>query len=177
MKSQYRAAAVFLMLSLVFALMSMPDSSALNRGRFARQASARISKDENALLELDGLNDMRFDAGSEYTGAGSITNNTDALLNIKVRISPDFSSINNKNCILGIRLGLTSRYFTYYSTEPEEIILLLLPRQSINVQVSIDKNANKELPVSFDITANDIGGRMIMHIRDTKAAPRRIICY
>lgn len=171
-----KVAQVFFILSLVFALISMPVSGALSQGKLNRDATARVADDENALLKLKGFNDMTYNMNGGYTSFGSITNNTNRTITLTVTITPDLKGIGNIFTRLGIKIGTEASEFRYYAA-PKQVTLTLSPGQNIDVKGYMIQNMFTAVTTEFSFTAVDNTGTFTMQLGSTSKTPRRIICY
>lgn len=175
MKNKNKTAAVFFILSLVFALVSIPYSAALNGGKMERTASAFVADDENGILKLTGFNNKYYDLNSTYTSVGSITNNTSQNLKLTVTICPEFS-LNHIFSKFGIKLGTTKYEFKMSNSNPCEVALDLSSGQTVDVTAYLTQNYFGPLKIAFKISAVDSTGACSIQINDTDSTPRRIIC-
>jgi len=172
-----KIAAIFFILGLVFALPSLLQSAAISQGSMERSAYAKVAKDQNALLRLDGFDGSKtYNPNSPYTKVGSIMNNTNQSIILKVTVKPDFSSVKNKNYQMGIMIGTITCEFNSESGTSQQITMTLLPNQSVDVQAYLKKNQSSYVTTSFDFAVTNDTGTYQMMLSDTPNTPRRIIC-
>ncbi len=167
---------LFFVLAGLFALLSITNSGAISHVRMDREASARISADNNAIIELEGFNNDIYDLRNHYTPFGSITNNTDRRISLTITIHPTFVDYKNKNAWFGVKIGSFVQEFNVDSSSGH-IELILLPYETIPVEAALHPGQNTPVLSSFQFTVTDLSGTYLVHLEDTPDNPRRIICY
>ena len=176
MRFRYKKTVILLSLSVLFALLSIPFSGALNQVKLERDVAVWVADDRNAVLELNGLDGLSYNLNKNYRNVGTITNNSNQEINLTIKVTPDFASNTKKNEWLGIEIENTAIVFTDNTDKSETVTVTLEPRQSANVRAAIKNSQKKTIDVAFDITAENASGDYI-HLNDTLRSPRHIYCY
>lgn len=173
-----KTAVIFLFLGLFFALVSLPDSGAINRGRILREVTATVSDDTAAVLMLEGLEgDRLYNLSNKFSYVGSFTNQTHQRLHITISIKPYFLYSSKKNTKFDIRVGNEIRYFNLDQDQPQQVILMLEPGQRTDIFAALSNNADAFIVTSFDFMAQDDTGRFRVQLNDSLKTPRRFISY
>lgn len=178
MKPRNIIAAVLFILSLIFAMLSMPFSGAISYGKLERPAFAKVADDEYAALALEGFKNGIYNMKKRYRKFGAITNNTERELIVDIIIVTEFPEVTNKNFWFGIRFGeYEPIIFDHNSDSCKSIQLLLAPGQSMDAMAAVQRNQSRNVITSFQFIARDSAGSYQINLSDTHDAPRRIICY
>ncbi len=167
---------IFFILSLLFALVSLPYSAAISQGRLERTATARVVNDENGLIMLKGFQNKSYDLSGNYYSFGTITNNSNRIMKLTVTIQPDFNILHLFSRF-GIKIGAEEIEFRYGASSPRQISLILSPGQVMEVKASLIQNILSTLTVDFQFTATDAAGSYTIRLSNTPRSPRRIHCY
>ncbi|MDF2538612.1 MAG: hypothetical protein K0S76_1633 [Herbinix sp.] len=178
MRHKSKIAALFFILSLVFALLSLPFSGALTRGSMDRAAYAKVVEDKNGVLKLIGFDDKYYDLKNKNKSenVGSITNNTIQNITLSVTIAPDFT-IYHILSRFELKIGDKVSEFRFGSSSPKQVTLTLKPGQTVEVSASLSANLFGVLSTQFYFTATDNAGTYTMQLGHTQRTPRRIHCY
>ncbi|HWT76466.1 MAG TPA: hypothetical protein VN258_17350 [Mobilitalea sp.] len=169
---------LFFTLSLIFSLVTLPNSAAIGAASFSRNATASVSKDNQAILKLDGFDlSQIYSVDKNYSKVGSITNNSNQILILTISITPDLTNINNKNYHMGIKIGNASCMFMKNSDSTQQITQTIMPGETLDVQIYLSKNQSDYVTTSFRINAVDTAGTFSMSLDDTQNTPRRMIIY
>ena len=171
-----RAASLFFILSLLFALLSMPVSAAISQGRLERGAVARVAEDDKGILQLKGFSNEAYDMNGSYSSFGSITNNTNQSIILTVTVKPEYT-LNHLFSRFGIKIGSEVCEFRFSSSSPKKITLTMKPGQRIDVQAYLIQNLFSMLTTEFEFTAKDASGTYTMQLASTSRTPRRMITY
>lgn len=171
-----RAAAVFFVLSLSFAVFSMPFGAAISQVRLERNAAARVADDEKGVLQLKGFQNKSYDMNGSYSKFGSINNNSNQILLLTVTVNPEFT-LNNLHSRFGVKIGSQTCEFRLGSSSPRQITLMLQPGQVMEVQAYFKQNLFSSLTIEFEFAAKDSSGTFSMQLVSTSRSPRRITVY
>jgi hypothetical protein len=175
MRRKYKTARIFFILSLFTALVSLPASAAVSRGKLERSVTAWIAGDENGIISISGFSDKTYEMNGSYRMVGSIQNKSNSTISLKVRVKPDYTN-EHLYTRLGIRIGSDSYEFRY-GTEERQFLVSLTPGQTVEVRAFMILNFFQVLPVDFEFEATDAGGSLQIELGETYGAPRRIYLY
>ena len=162
-------------LSLLFAIISMPNTAALGEVNLERDAFASLSSDSNGVLKLEGIDNRVYNLDNKFNQVGTITNNSKQQLYLTVTITPDFSV--GLVSQIKIKMDDSVVIFNRNSKTSQQIQLTLSPGETMNIEGSYSKNIILPATVSFQFTATDKLGTYTMNLYDTQKTPRRITCY
>jgi hypothetical protein len=176
MKIKNKIALLFFVLSIVFALVSIPFSAALSRSNLERRATAKVVNDENGILKLKGFANNNYDLNGSYKNFGAITNNSNQNILLTITINPDYSIL-HLFTRFGLRIGSQVSEFTINSSSPKQITVQLSPGQEVDVQAYLTQNLFHSLNVDFQFNASDITGTYTVKLSNTSRTPRNIVCY
>jgi hypothetical protein len=177
MMRKHKITALFLTISLIFAILSLPNSSAISSGRLERGATADVVSDSAAVLKLEGLSGQNiYNIDKDYDRIGSITNNTNQSINLTVDITPDLIYVIS-NYKLNVKIGNKVTEFKKNKDSTQSVTISLAPRQAVDIQASLHNNLLGWVNTSFRFTAEDISGTYSMQLNDTQRTPRRFTCY
>jgi hypothetical protein len=174
---RYRLITLFLSLSLIFALFSIPVSGALSGDKLDRSAAAWVAGDKNAALTINGLSDATYDLDNKYSNIGIITNNTNHEIILCITVTADFLSTQSRNCILGFKIGSQTGEIINNGINTTNLTVTLPPLKAVNFQAFLDRNQNHAVTATFSYTATNTDGSLSMQLNDTPDTPRRISCY
>lgn len=175
---KYRTAILFLLLSLTFAIVSLPNSSALSQGSLQREVMAKISDDISGIIKLEGIDGNRvLDITNKFETIGAITNQSKQTVHITLNIATNILSANNKNIRLEYKIGNEIRVFSFEFNQPKQFTLQLQPGQKIDIQTALSNNSNVIMTSTFDLTVRDEAGAITLRLNDTSSTPRRLLCY
>lgn len=178
----------YLLLALVCVsfpfLIHMFPSDALSQTQLARGMSGSVTRDTSAIFQLTGFDNALSQIGNDdnvnrtYLQVGTLTNLTIRTMTLHVTISPDFSQLpsNDKVCELGIQFDpLPPNLFTRTNSIPQQIVITLVPGQTIVVKASLTRNKKVKIPTHYDLLAYDTKGMLLVHIPHTASSPRQMI--
>lgn len=165
---------LFFACSFLFFIISMPFSGALGEVNLQRTATANIASDSGGILKLEGIDNRSYNLDNKFARIGSITNNTNQILNLIVTITPDLSW--GLFSHLKIRIDNSVVVFNFNS-KSEQMTMTLSPGQVASIEGSYNRNIISSARVSFSFFAFNQEGTYTMQIKDTVRTPRRIICY
>lgn len=168
---------LFLIISLIFGLIAMPNSAAVTINSMKRETKALISSDSNGMLRLEGFNSSQYmKLNSNYSKVGSITNNSNQTININVVMTPTqvFGVIGAYQ--LGVKIG-TSSCVIRRNTTSQQLAVSLMPGQTIDVMMYMTNSLLDYISTSFTINASDNTKTYHLSLPDTSATPRRILTY
>lgn len=170
---------LFFILSSVFMIFSLPYSGALSYGKMKRDAYATVVNDGMAFLELHGFENQIYDFDKDFECFGSITNNSEHVINLMVTIHSFHIAVPTPSCHFRIKIGETDvkLKFTSGVASPEKIELNIEPGQCVDVQALLKHNQEGIVIASFQFEATDAAGKYTVKLNDTLKTPRRIICF
>ncbi len=169
---------ILLSISLIFGLIAMPKSAAITINNLSRNATSVVSADSNAVVKLEGFNSSQYTKlNSNYSKVGSITNNSNQVMNINVIMTPSQVFSIFKTYQLGVKIGSSSCVFRNNTASTQQLAVSLMPGQSIDVQMSLTNNLLDFISTSFTINAYDNTKTYSLSIQDTSSSPRRILTY
>lgn len=171
-----RAAAIFLILGLLFMITSIPFSAAINRLTLSRDTDVKLAEDNNAVLKLTGFQNVSYDMDNKYKGFGTITNNTSENLKVTVTVIPDFQ-IYHFLTKVGVEIGKDSNVFGYHSSAPKQLSVIMAPGEVTEVKAYIFHNLNYPLFIEFQFTATDMAGTFTVSLLNTSNSPRCVYLY
>lgn len=175
---RFKSSILLFLLSFVFGVISLQESSALSSGLIQREAVAFVENDSNAIIELEGFGGNRHhDLDGNFETVGSIKNNTTQIIYVNIAISPDFLYVTNKSYKFNIKIGDIIREFKHFTESPQHISIKLDPGQKVLVEASLRYNQQALVITSFDIVARDISGGLQIQLNDTVETARRIVTY
>lgn len=96
---------LFFILSSVFMIFSLPYSGALSYGKMKRDAYATVVNDGMAFLELHGFENQIYDFDKDFECFGSITNNSEHVINLMVTIHSFHIAVPTPSCHFRIKIG------------------------------------------------------------------------
>ncbi|MFT4146153.1 MAG: hypothetical protein QM644_17010 [Mobilitalea sp.] len=166
---------IFIILSIVFAILSMPMSGALSTGKLERNTSLRVVGDTQGVLKLEGFQNKTINMNNRYTNFGTITNNTLQIMKLTIIITPEINWFNAIST-LGIKIGNEIVEFRYLASSPLQIVVTLSPGQTVNASSFLINNVTS-IKTTFQFLATDLGGTYTIKLSDSANAPRNIICY
>lgn len=172
-----KLAPVFFLLSLVFALFSLPFSGAISEGRLERKTTADVVADSNAVLKLEGFHNQLNNLDNKYKSIGTIKNNSNQTLRLIISIRPNFLLVSGNNYKYNIKIGNQTVQFDKKSNLIQQMTITLNPGQETNVLATLMNNNLGMVFTSFYFTAGDLTGTFLMNLNDTLRTPRQIICY
>ena len=164
-------------LGILCTIASLQSTAAINSTKLERDAIAVIAKDQNAFVQLEGLEaTKRYDLNGSYRKVGSITNNSNQELYMVVVLSPD-DNYRRSNYRLKLKLGGEDAEIKK-TTKDTLLYLTLSPGQSLPIQASLtNKNNTNNINLSFQFLITDSSLSYSVTLGDTQRSPRRMICY
>lgn len=169
---------ILLAISLLLAAISLQNSGALGYGFLERQVTARTTDDDKGAIKLEGFRGVwPINLDSKLKKTGSITNNTNRTMDIKVKVTPNFNMVLLPLYRLDIKIGSSQLRFTRISNPTAELTVRVLPGKTVDVQASLINNLLGLVTISFEFTAEAIDKSFSIRMEDTHYTPRRIQCY
>ncbi len=175
MRTKRKTYLLFFILSLIFAVVSMPYSGALSTGKLERTASAKIVSDDKGILKLDGFQNKLYNMNNKYANFGTITNNTMQIVKLTVVVCPEINWMNALSTFR-VKIGNEEGEFSYLFSSPKKIVITLNPGQTVNAAASLVNNATS-LRTSFQFTATNADGSYSAQLTDKINTPRNIVCF
>ena len=172
-----RLTLILLTISLIFALIAMPNSAAVTIKSLNRDTKAIVSNDNNAVLKLEGFDSSQYiKLSNSYNKVGSITNNSNQSINLNVVMTPTqmFGIIGAYQ--LGVKMGSASCIIRSNTTS-QQLAISLMPGQTIDLQMNITNSLLDFISTSFTISASDSTKTYNISLPDTTSTPRRILTY
>jgi len=172
-----RLTLILLAVSLIFALIAMPNSAAVTIKSMNRDAKAIVSSDTNAVLKLEGFDSLQYiKLSNNYSKVGSITNNSNQTINLNVVMTPTqvFGIIGAYQ--LGVKMG-SATCIIRSNTTSQQLSISLMPSQTIDLQMYITNSILNFISTSFTINASDSTKTYNISLPDTTSTPRRILTY
>lgn len=170
---------IYFSLSILLALFAFQDSGALSRKSMTRTAVAYISEDEDisAILRITGVHgdpDKVSNINKKYEPIGTITNNSNQVLEIVLDVTPDFSRVIDKTELL-FGVSVDSKIeFTRNSPSTQSLFFTLKPGQSKDILMALENNQADLVIVHFGFQATNPATGTSIIVRDTDDNPRRI---
>ena len=175
MRSKRKMTSIFFILSILFAILSMPISGALTTGKLQRTTSAKVVEDSKGALKLEGFQNKSINTNHKYSNFGTVSNNTNQIMRLTVTVMPEIGWLNVLSS-LRFKIGTEELDFSFGSGSPKQITLILSPGQTINASASLVNNITG-IKTSFQFTATNPDASYSMLLSDSVNSPRNITCY
>lgn len=176
MSKRKRIAYLFFLMGLVFAMISIPYSAAMNRIFLERKANIDVADDSNGAISLIGFHNKAYEMNGKYKNYGTITNNTRQILQLTVTIKPNYQ-IYHLLTRCGVMIGSKECEFRYNSSSAKQIILIMNPKDSFEAKAYLSGNIFYALDIEFQFSATDSTGSFTIEMKNTSSAPRCISLY
>ena len=175
MSMKNRVAILLIVLGLALSFFQLSKSGALGNTSIDRSFTASVVADSSGYLAVNGFNntDNQISNNLTYKQVGSITNNFNEPVNLKISVVP-VNLTTTKKWTIDLKFGTGIITFNDKDVAAKSISLTL-PAGSVLPEEAIFKTAGEYVTLSYAFDASTPSGSVKIQLTDTSTAPRRQI--